>query len=322
MSREEIIAAIQKCARKLGHPPSRAQLSQAGISLARVSRLFGCFTRALRQAGLDPKGSGCLIPTRDLLLDWAKCARKLGKLPFLSQYSKTGRCSHGPFLRRFGTWRAVPAAFQRLAQELEIENEWKDVLAMIRDRREAELRKSGRPSYSRQWGDVSESARAALLAPLSERSGRGRAAEEAPKNEDNEDNEDSNGRRASRRKFRRGRAVAGPPLRSTGLTQLDGLAHEPVNELGVVFFFGMLAHRLGFRVLSFQQAFPDCEAMREVRPGHWQRVGIEFEYESRNYRIHGHRGDGCDLIVCWRHNWPGCPKSLEVVELKGLVGRL
>jgi hypothetical protein len=41
--------------------------------------------------------------------------------------------------------------------------------------------------------------------------------------------------------------------------------------------------------------------MREVRPGHWQRVRIEFEYESRNYRIHGHRGDGCDLIVCWRY---------------------
>jgi hypothetical protein len=92
--------------------------------------------------------------------------------------------------------------------------------------------------------------------------------------------------------------------------------------MGVVFFFGMLAHRLGFRVLSFHTRFPDCEAMREVRPGHWQRIGIEFEYESRNYRIHGHRHDGCDLIVCWRHNWPGCPKSLEVIELKKLVGSL
>jgi Homing endonuclease associated repeat len=171
MSREKIIAAIRKCARKLGHPPTRAELSQAGVSLPRVSRLFGCFTRALRQAGLDPKGSGCLIPTRDLLLDWAKCARKLGKLPFLPQYSKMGRCSHGPFLRRFGTWRSVPAAFERLARELGIEDEWKDVLAMIRDRREAELRKSSLAPYSRQWGGLGESARAALLAPLSKRTG-------------------------------------------------------------------------------------------------------------------------------------------------------
>jgi hypothetical protein len=304
MSRDEIIAAIHKCARKLKRPPLRADLRKAGVSLVQVSRLFGCYTRAVRQAGLDPKGRGCLISPRDLLLDWAVCARKLGKLPFLPEYSKMGRASPGPFFRRFGTWRAVPSAFERLAKELEIENQWQDVLAMIRDHREAELRKNSLPPYARQLRSVSESARAALV-PLNPRQ---RLALSPADGID--------GRAATRRGFRKGRALAGPPL------HLDGLAHEPVNELGVVFFFGMLAHRLGFRVLSFQQAFPDCEAMREVRPGHWQRVRIEFEYESRNYRIHGHRGDGCDLIVCWRHNWPGCPKSLEVVELKGLVGRL
>jgi hypothetical protein len=26
---------------------------------------------------------------------------------------------------------------------------------------------------------------------------------------------------------------------------------------------------------------------------------------------------GCDMIVCWEHNWPECP--LEVLELKSLV---
>lgn len=312
MSREEIIAAIQKCAQKLGHPPTRAELSKAGVSLSRVSRMFGCFTSALRKAGLDPKGSGCLIPTRDLLLDWAKCARNFGKLPFLSEYAKTARCSQAPFLRRFGTWRAVPGAFRRLAQELKIEEEWKDVLAMIRRRRESELRRGGLSPYGREHGDLNDGARMALLAPLSDRSGRATKESAAPMTR----NDDNRGPSPSRRKFRKDRALAGPPL------HLEGLAHEPVNELGVVFFFGMLAHRMGFRVLSFQQAFPDCEAMREVRPGHWQRVGIEFEYESRNYRIHGHSHDGCDLIVCWRHNWPKCPKSLEVIELKGLVGRL
>jgi Homing endonuclease associated repeat len=319
MSREEIIAAIRKCARKLKRAPRREEVSRAGVSLARVSRLFGCFSQALREAGLAGKGSGYLIPTRELLLDWARCARKLGRLPFLSQYSKVGRSSHGPFLRRFGTWREVPAAFQRLTRELEIEDEWKDVLEMVRRRQDGELRKSSLPPYARQWGDMSEPARAALLAPLRERPRESgtkevRAETRAVK--------DSGRRESLRRRFRKGRALAGPPLPSTGLTQLNGLAHEPVNEQGVVFFFGMLAERLGFRVLSFHPRFPDCEAMREVRPGHWQRVGIEFEYESRNYRIHGHRGDGCDLIVCWRHNWPGCPKSLEIIELKGLVGRL
>jgi hypothetical protein len=102
------------------------------------------------------------------------------------------------------------------------------------------------------------------------------------------------------------RPLAGPPL------ELDALAYAPVNELGVVFAFGMLARRLGFRVFSIQQDFPDCEAMYEVRPGIWQRVRIEFEFESRNFHRHRHHPDGCDVIVCWRHNWKECPPHLEV----------
>jgi hypothetical protein len=96
---------------------------------------------------------------------------------------------------------------------------------------------------------------------------------------------------------------------------LPEMAHEPVNELGVVFVFGMLARRLGFVVLRIQPEFPDCEAMFEVARGVWQRVRIEFEFESRNFLRHRHRKDGCDMIICWRHNWPECPPNLEVIEL-------
>jgi hypothetical protein len=90
-----------------------------------------------------------------------------------------------------------------------------------------------------------------------------------------------------------------------------------VNEAGVVFAFGVLARRLGFVVHRVQTEFPDCEAMRRMAKGQWQRVRIEFEYESRNFVKHGHDKNGCDLIVCWTHNWEGCP--LEVVELKKWV---
>jgi len=30
-----------------------------------------------------------------------------------------------------------------------------------------------------------------------------------------------------------------------------------------------------------------------------------------------HDVDGCDLIVCWSHNWPDCP--LEVLALENVV---
>jgi len=101
-----------------------------------------------------------------------------------------------------------------------------------------------------------------------------------------------------------------------------GLRHEPVNEDGVVFLFGMVARELGYLVEAVQAGFPDCEAKRQIRPGKWQRVRIEFEFESRNFREHGHPPDGCDIIVCWRHNWSNCPANLEVVELASLIQTL
>ena len=55
-----------------------------------------------------------------------------------------------------------------------------------------------------------------------------------------------------------------------------GLRHEPINENGVVFLFGMLARELGYSVEAVQAGYPDCEAKRQVGPGKWQRVRIEF----------------------------------------------
>jgi hypothetical protein len=96
--------------------------------------------------------------------------------------------------------------------------------------------------------------------------------------------------------------------------------HEPINEMGVVFLFGTQAARLGFIVTHVQAEFPDCEAFVEVAPKRLQRIMIEFELESRNFLKHDHAVDECDMIVCWEHNWPGCP--LEVVELKRVMANV
>ena len=110
------------------------------------------------------------------------------------------------------------------------------------------------------------------------------------------------------------RPVYGTPM------NMCPLAHAPTNELGVVFLFGAMVRDLGYVVTLLQAAFPDCEALRQVMEGKWQRLRIEFEYESRNFLLHGHDVKGCDMIVCWKHNWPECP--LEVLELSKLVGKL
>jgi hypothetical protein len=101
-----------------------------------------------------------------------------------------------------------------------------------------------------------------------------------------------------------------------------GLRHEPVNEQGVVLLFGMVAKELGYTVEAVQSGFPDCEAKRQIAPQRWQRVHLEFEFESRNFRDHGHSLTGCDVIVCWRHNWPDCPRHLEILELSSLIKSL
>lgn len=99
-----------------------------------------------------------------------------------------------------------------------------------------------------------------------------------------------------------------------------GLQHAPVNEQGVVFLFGMIAHELGYAVERVQTGYPDCEAKRRVGQGRWERVRIEFEYKSRTFREHGHDPNGCDVVICWEHNWPECP--VEVLELKNAIKSL
>ena len=78
-------------------------------------------------------------------------------------------------------------------------------------------------------------------------------------------------------------------------TQFPGLAYEPVNEMGVMMLFAMVSRQLGFVIESVQAGFPDCHVKIEVEPGRWQDLRIEFEYESRNFKEHGHDPQKCDL---------------------------
>jgi hypothetical protein len=112
------------------------------------------------------------------------------------------------------------------------------------------------------------------------------------------------------------RPIYGDPI------DFRGLRHEPVNEQGVVFLFGMVARELGYLVEAIQGGFPDCEAKRKVSRGQWQPVKIEFEYESKNFYEHGHDPKNCDVIVCWIHNWVECPSDIEVLALSEVIRKL
>ncbi len=112
------------------------------------------------------------------------------------------------------------------------------------------------------------------------------------------------------------RQISGDPV------YFEGISHAPVNESGVIMLFGAMAAKLGFMVESVRPNFPDCQAKRRIGPDAWLTLRIEFEYESRNFRDHGHPPDGCDMIVCWVHNWADCPPGLKVVALSEELARL
>ena len=116
-------------------------------------------------------------------------------------------------------------------------------------------------------------------------------------------------------------AVAAPHRKGRHLG-FRAFAFAPTCESDVVSLFGAVADDLGFEIVSQRAAFPDCEARRRARSrrAHYAKCLIEFEFESRDFKRHGHPVEGCDLIVCWRDDWPDCP--IEVLELRSEINKL
>ncbi len=106
------------------------------------------------------------------------------------------------------------------------------------------------------------------------------------------------------------KSIVGDPL------NFDGLQYSPTNEQGVVFLFGKLHKELGIIIESIRTDFPDASGRKKHKLG-WIEVKIEFEYRSSNFKVHQHKSAGCDLIVCWIHDWKECP--IDVIELKSVI---
>ena len=109
------------------------------------------------------------------------------------------------------------------------------------------------------------------------------------------------------------RLLVGEPI------DFRGLRYVPVNEQGVVYLFGMVSRELGFLIETVRTEYPDCEGKRRLdeKGDRWDHVRIEFEYKSKNFLLHGHDPEQCDLIVCWVHDWPASP--IEILELQSTL---
>jgi hypothetical protein len=282
--KKQILNSIATIAKQLGRAPSRAEfISRSGISLHFVLRSFPRWSDAIRAAGLRPYSLNVRIEDRVLLEDWGKVVRR--NRAILRSRARLPRHIY----RRQGKYNP-----HTLANRF---GGWSSVPRAFRNF----------ARNKREWADV-----LALLPVPVARAPVSKHARLQP----NEGSVSSIAPKPLQHAPLKGRAMYGNP------TNFRGLRHEPVNEQGVVLLFGMLAKDLGYMIEAVQKGFPDCEAMRQIAPERWQRVNIEFEFESKNFREHGHPLNGCDVIVCWRHNWDECPKHIEVVELSSVIESL
>jgi Homing endonuclease associated repeat len=255
------------------------------------------------------------VSKKEIIAAIKKCAQELGHCPSLGELLKKARVSRRDILKLFGNyamavrtcgmeplkgnptpladlfedWAAIVRKLKKLPTIFEYEKEsvysskpligrckgWRPVPAAM-------LAYAEREGLVDEWSDVLEMVKANQAATW-------------------EAGSQCTG------KLLRDRPTYGPPMVKSGM--MCG----PENENGVLFLFGMLAWQLGFAVQKIQLGFPDGEALRKVDEQTWQKVRIEFEYESRNFLRHNHPARGCDVVVCWIHNWPECP--VEVVEL-------
>jgi hypothetical protein len=287
LNQQQIVKSIAAMAKRLGRAPSLLEfVTGACIPKNSVFRLFPRWNDAVRAAGLQPYRLYLRPEDHELLTDWGETVRKLGAVPSRRAYDLNGKHYPVTLEKRFGGWPALPQAFRDFTKG---KREWADVLALVPDTGNPAVGARDTPSaLSQRMGArlINERSASTILP---------RQLQHAPLLE---------------------RLTYGEPL------DFPALRHEPVNEQGVVLLFGMVAKHLGYVVESVQAGFPDCEAKRQIAPRRWQRVNIEFEFESRNFRDHGHPLTGCDVIVCWHHNWPDCPAHIEVLELSSFIKSL
>jgi len=250
-----------------------------------------------------------------LLNELRRVAKKLGKGTLTArEYEKHSKAGVNTILRRFGSWNAALKKaglsvknLQNISDEellAEIERVWN---LLGRQPHYGEMGRLGKFSlgpYERIFGGWTKAVEEFV---------RWKSARGDDSFEDLKEIKPDILPNKPKKEHRTKKVEYGEPI------DFLGLRHAPLNEQGVVYLFGMLSRQLGFIIEAIRTDFPDCEGKRQIsgKQGRWERVSIEFEYKSSNFKEHGHNPDECDVIVCWENDWKDCP--IEVISLKELM---
>ncbi|MCY2929105.1 MAG: hypothetical protein NTV86_06345 [Planctomycetota bacterium] len=333
LTREELIERIRTAAQELG--VSRLKFAEfqkiTGITKRRILGSFDCWSDACAAAGVDsgPTGRENLVPNRaiskEVLIAELKRVASLVGREFISQTDFREHSTLNPITpsRTFGGWaKALAAAglkahpfFHKEKPFEEMATKFLDILTELRaiPTLNQVARRTGHSQhlFSRKYGGYLAFKRRAvefLTGKPTSIPGELLAILQAEKERLGQDGSEGNG---PIREHQHG-AVLG----------FRAFAYKPTYEMEVVSMFSVVAEELGFEIVCQRGEFPDCEAQRRIpgRRKRYKKCLIEFELDSSDFRPHGHSPKGCDLIVCWKHDWEQCP--VEVLELRETIKSL
>ena len=78
MTKANVLAGLQKCAKKLGRTPTYTEIwRMTKITKYLIKLHFGTLADALKRAGIAARGIGHRLDTLTLLEDWAHLTRKV-----------------------------------------------------------------------------------------------------------------------------------------------------------------------------------------------------------------------------------------------------
>jgi hypothetical protein len=257
------------------------QMTGGRVYRAQINRRFGNYAAALKECGFARQDHARPRSMMELFTLWATATRSLGKVPTITEFHAATMVSSACLVRRFRKWSLVKSGMRQFMEMERLEGEWADVAEIIRKH------SSVRPSSAAGKRLIAQAEAGQTRTPTEEL-----MIETA--------------------KLKAPHARADRPMYGAPISHA-AMANAPINEAGVLALFGAMAHELGFVITRVQSAFPDVEALREMEGGRMQKVHIELEFESRGFVEHRHNPEGCDLIVCWVHNWKEC--LVEVIEL-------
>lgn len=322
MTRDKIIREAKRIAAGVKKPyVTRHDLVRGGLTTFKVLRHFDRWTELYKAAGLTRYPKNVYVSDEKIFRAMHAAFLKLKGVKTRQQMVRIYGHSSSLLMLRFGKWRDALVAFRRWCEVNEPGFPYFGELPEVGSGAGAG---SGRGPVGSGGEDGSLPDPAPVLGPGSKprdrfsRAGRpkkvwavtsGRKVVRAPArlSPSPHDGDESEGKSLARREM-------------GAFINFRCLAHAPVNEAGVILLFGMIAGEIGYSIDNVQGGFPDCEGKRRVSAERWERVRIEFEYRSRNFVRHQHDPRGCDLIVCWEHDWAECP--LEVIELKSVIAGL